>query len=138
LVSLPSLPNTLQELDCSCNQLVKLPQLPNSLKILVCYHNKLVSIPLLPNLLFYLNVRNNQIVYLPQLPNSLKMLIGVNNPIYKFIRPYPYSLNISKKQIIILGKFRDLYYCIKYKEHFRKWLWGLRENKVKEEFQPDR
>jgi hypothetical protein len=28
-----------------------------------------------------------------------------------------------KKNIKILNDFRHLYYCLKFKTHFRKWLW---------------
>ena len=126
----------LKTLCCVDNQLVTLPLLPNSLEILCCNDNKLVSLPPLPNSLKLLYCNNNQLTSLPPLPNSLEILFCKNNPTDEFI--HPYNLDVLKKETITLGKFRDLYYCIKYKNKFRKWLWKSREKKVKEEYHPDR
>ena len=155
LSSLPPLPNSLRELYCSSNQLVSLPPLPNSLQELICSNNQLVSLPLLPNSLQRLHCGNNQLVSLPPLPNSLQRLHCGNNQLVSL--PFPNSLiylyycknpiyniinsdnvDVAKKNIKILNKFRDLYYCIKYKKYFVKWLWKSREKKIQEEFHPNR
>ena len=43
------LPNSLQKLYCSYNELKELPKLPNSLQILYCEYNELKELPKLPN-----------------------------------------------------------------------------------------
>ena len=136
LISLPPLPNSLTGLDCYSNKLVTLPPLPNSLKILNCDNNKLVSLPQLPNSLIQLKCYNNQLVHISSPPDSLRYFIFANNPIHYTITTYNY--NAYKENLRTLNKFRDLYYCIKYKNKFRKWLWSIREKKVKEEYHPDR
>ena len=138
LSSLYPLPNSLEILFCDDNQLVSLPSLPNSLEILRCYNNQLVTLPPLPNSLKLLYCNNNQLTSLPPLPNSLEILFCKNNPTDEFINPYTYSIIDTKKHVKILNKFINLYYCIKYKNKFRKWLWDIREKKVKEEYHPDR
>ena len=133
---LPPLPNSLEILFCDDNQLVSIPSLPNSLEILRCYNNQLVTLPPLPNSLRILYCNNNQLTSLPPLPNSLEILFCKNNPTDEFI--HPYNLDVLKKETITLSKFRDLYYCIKYKTKFRKWLWDIREKKIQEKYHPDR
>jgi len=136
LVSLPPLPNSLQKLHCGNNKLVSLPLLPNSLEQLFCYDNKLTSLPPLPNSLEELYCDSNKLVSLPPLPNLLRELLYVNNPIDDVLKPN--NINVTKANVRILNNFRFLYHCIKYKNKLRKWLWKSRENKVKEEFHPDR
>jgi len=44
---------------------------------------------------------------------------------------------ILKKQIIVLNRFRSLFYSLKYKRQFRKWLWiNVKEKKIKEKYSP--
>jgi Leucine-rich repeat (LRR) protein len=74
LVSLPTLPDSLQILYCSDNKLVSLPTLPDSLQILDCYNNNLVSLPTLPDSLQILSCQYNNLVSLPTLPDSLQIL----------------------------------------------------------------
>ena len=136
LVSLPPLPNSLKLLGCRDNNLTSLPSLPDSLEALICGSNQLVSLPSLPNSLKQLRCFDNKLVYLPPLPNSLEILFCKNNPTDEFI--HPYNLDVLKKETITLSKFRDLYYCIKYKFKFIKWLWKSREKKIQEEYHPDR
>ena len=136
LNSLPSLPNSLLTLWCYGNQLNYLPPLPNSLNMLRCDHNQLVSLPLLPDSLMLLRCDYNQLVSLPLLPNSLLDFDCSYNPVYNIIDSD--KLNVVKAKVKILNQFRLLYYCIKYKERLRKWLWDVRENKAKEEYHPDR
>ena len=39
-------------------------------------------------------------------------------------------------QIKIINKFRDLYYHLKFKKHFIKWLWKSKEKKIMEKYHP--
>ena len=136
LVSLPFLPDSLQILWCSDNKLTSIHLLPNSIQILYCDNNQLVFLPLLPNSLGLLNINNNQFVSLPLLPDSLYGFWYSENPTFEII--FSFHINVVKKKIKIINQFRNLYYCIKYKRQFSKWLWDIREKKVKEEFHPDR
>jgi len=78
-----------------------LPTLPQNLEILHCFCNKLTS--------------------LPTLPKNLKKICFYNNYISKIVN---FNCLIKIKQHIqILNNFRYLYYCLKFKKHFRKWLW---------------
>ena len=137
LISLPPLPDSLEELWSGYNRLSSLPLLPNSLQQLNCRFNQLVSLPSLPNSLYYLSCDNNQLVTLPLLSNSIEILYCHDNPLEEFVDVYDLVDNV-KEYIVTLNKFRSLYYCIKYKNKFRKWLWDVRENKAKEEYHPDR
>ena len=79
LTLLPNLPNSLKGLYCSNNQLISLPELPNSLEELRCSNNQLTSLPNLSNSLIELYCRNNNLKSLPDLPNSLQRLYCHNN-----------------------------------------------------------
>jgi uncharacterized repeat protein (TIGR01451 family) len=79
LTSLPTLPSNLQELDCGGNQLTSLPTLPSSLQELQCSNNKLTSLLTLPSNLEYLDCAKNQLTSLPTLPSSLKFLSSDQN-----------------------------------------------------------
>ena len=135
---LNSLPDDIEEINVFYKELSYLPDLSRftNLKYLYCSHNQFISLPLLPDSLQELYCYNNQLSSLYPLPNSLEILFCKNNPTDEFI--HPYNLDVLKKETITLSKFRDLYYCIKYKTKFRKWLWDIREKKVKEEYHPDR
>ncbi len=53
--SLPELPSTLEELNCSYTQITSLPALPKTLKLLKCFETPLTSLPELPEGLEWLN-----------------------------------------------------------------------------------
>jgi uncharacterized repeat protein (TIGR01451 family) len=72
------LPNLLNTLNCSNNQLLAIPEIPN-LYNLDCSNNQLSTLPVLPNSLIYLTCNNNQLMMLPNLPNSLQFLWCYNN-----------------------------------------------------------
>jgi len=139
--SITSLPNltrfkNLKVLDCSNNQLTLLPTLPRNLKILYCFNNQLMSLPTLPRNLKQLDCFNNQLMSLPTLPQNLEILYFYNNPIYKTIN-YGNLIKI-KQNIQILNNFRHLYYCLKFKKQFRKWLWEkVREPIAKKLYDPN-
>ena len=156
LTSLPSLPQNLITLDCSNNKLTSLPILPQNLHKLDCCNNKLTSLPTLPQNLQELYCSNNQLtylsalpqnlqelycyynklIYLPILPQILQIFDCFNNPIYEIVNNN--SLIKTKQNIQILNNFRHLYYCLKFKNQFRKWLWEkVREPNVKKLYNPN-
>ena len=87
-----------------------------------CGYNQLTSLPNLPETLEYLYCEINQLTSLPNLPETLEHFHCSNNPIYEIIGNH--SLNIIRQNIKKINRFRELYYCIKYKNKFREWLWG--------------
>jgi len=155
LTSLPTLPENLKELNCSMNDLTSIPSLPQNLKELYCHNNRLTSLPTLPqnlkeldfdynrlNLLPTLpqnlkkfNCSHNQLNLLPTLPQNLTILYCSVNPIYEIVNSD--SMIQTKKNIQILNNFCHLYYCLKLKKQFRKWLWEkVREPNVKKIYNP--
>jgi len=140
LSSLPMLPETLERLFCSNNQLSSLPMLPETLERLFCYNNQLSYLPTLPKNLKELYCSNNRLSSLPMLPETLERLYCYNNPIYKIIYKIVNNDTLFqiKKNIQILNNFRHLYYCLKFKKQFRKWLWEtVREPSAKKLYHPD-
>jgi hypothetical protein len=72
LTALPAmLPIKLEQLKCENNKLNALPALPNSLLILFCSDNLLSDLPALPNNLDNLTCNDNFLMSLPPLPNKL-------------------------------------------------------------------
>lgn len=82
LATLPTLPKSLKELLCVGNRLTTLPALPESLKSLYCADNCLTALPPLPESLKVLECRLNFLNALPTLPSKLKALVCPHNEIY--------------------------------------------------------
>jgi Leucine-rich repeat (LRR) protein len=165
IVSLTDFPN-LEELLCSNNQLTRLPNMPK-IRVIYCLNNKLTSITPLPKLqnLTYLYCTNNKIKYLPKMPqilaiycynNELKNLPDISNIKY---------INVNNNHLInnfgivesgnefdvysstyrciliknnrIFNRFRELYFCFKFKKQLMYWLWELvRKNKIEQIYHP--
>ena len=116
----------LTKLDCSENQLSELPHLNDNLIYLYCSSNQLTELPPLNDNLIYLICYYNQLTELPHLNNKLQFLDCSDNNI-KNIN------NIIK----ILRNFRYTYYLLKFKKHFKRWLWEkVREPKIMAKFHP--
>ena len=79
LTSLPLLPVSLHHLDCTGNKLSVLPVLPVSLTKLRCKDNPLSSLPNLPDNLEELDIEFTNISNLPVLPTSLTWLLFSGN-----------------------------------------------------------
>jgi len=92
---LPPLPNTLQKLYCSNNQLTRLPDLPNSLQYLDCDYNELTNLPDLPNTLRTLYCGDNKLTTLPILPNLLEIKCYGNPYNFATLPELPSSLKIN-------------------------------------------
>ncbi len=93
LTSLPTLPSSLLELNCSNNLLTSLPSIPSNLQGLSCKGNLLTTLPVLPTFMSGLEASYNNISclpFLPEVPNDI-FLQGnpiscvPNYPLYTFI-----------------------------------------------------
>jgi hypothetical protein len=136
LTYLPILPKTLKELNCSDNELIYLPILPETLEELNCSYNKLTDLPTLPKNINMLNCCHNKLKYLPCQLFNIEYLDISNNPKYKIIDNT--DLKIVKKNINTINNFRHIYYCIKFRNQFRKWLWErVKEPKIIKKYNPN-
>ena len=121
---------------CSNNELSCLPLLPAKLEYLRCDNNYITHIPYFPDNLKFVEFSNNQIELLPQLPISLSYLVCDGNPICQIIDAYE-THDVIINKLNILYKFRYLFYSLKLKTKFRRWLWErIREPKIKSSFSP--
>ena len=131
LTYLPPLNNTLTQLDCTGNKLTELPPLNNNLTYLYCSFNCLTSLPLLNDNLTVLYCSYNQLTWLPPLNNNLTYLYCCYNNIYNE------NIYTNKNIIKILRNFRNTNYLLKFKKHFKRWLWEkVREPKIMAKFHP--
>jgi Leucine-rich repeat (LRR) protein len=131
LRKLPPLNDNLKQLDCDNNELTKLPPLNDDLNALECYKNKLTELPHLNDNLEYLDCHHNQLTWLPLLNNKLKHLDCADNNIFNT------NIYLYENKISILRNFRYTYYCLKFKNHFKRWLWEkVREPKIMAKFHP--
>ena len=144
LTSLPELPCSLRVLYCQGNRLTSLPKLPDNIYDLRCERNQLTSIPALPKKLQEFNCSNNRLYLIPELPNDLQELVCHGNPLYELINRvhsgiyYGDALEMIKMHIKTLNRFRDLYYCLRFKTQFRRWLWErIREPKIQKQYHPE-
>jgi hypothetical protein len=98
---------------------------------------------MLPETLKRLFCTNNKLTLLPTLPQNLKILSYSNIAIYKPVNSnslinYRINLIQIKKNVQIINNFRHLYYCLKFKKQFRKWLWEkVREPSAKKLYNPN-
>jgi len=100
-----------------------------------CSYNQLTYLPTLNENLEDLNCSCNQLTYLPVLNEKLECLNLKENPIYQLI---PYNgIKTLRQKIQILTNFKHLYFSLKFKNPFRRWLWELvREPKIALKFHP--
>ena len=91
--------------------------------------------PTLPQNLITLYCHNNKLTSLPTLPQNLITLYCHNNPISEIVNNT--SLIEINRDIRTLNNFRYLYYFLKFKKQFRKWLWEkVREPNAKKRYDP--
>jgi hypothetical protein len=124
LTQLPTLPSTLEFLDCTNNQLTQLPTLPPTLKYLLCSNNQLITqLPTLPSTLEFLDCRYNLLPFDHEI-NNINMMME-------------YIIEMRNKNNIFI-RFKELFYAVKYKKQFRHWLWvRIREPKIRIKYHPD-
>ena len=136
LTSLPQLNENLEILFCENNKLTSLPQLNENLISLNCRCNELISLPQLNKKLETVWCSNNNLTSLPDLNENLEFISFINNPIYLIIND-SFSIDKIKPQIQTLNNFRHLYYSLKFKTQFRKWLWvKVREPRIIKKYHP--
>ena len=102
LTTLPTLPNTLKVLDCSNNiMLSSLPNLPDILERLLCYNDALTSLPTLPSALKIMQCNDNGLTSLPNLPDTLELLHVNNNELIALpnLPPNLKTLDCSKNRL---------------------------------------
>ena len=142
LTSLPPLNENLRILVCCDNKLTSLPPLNENLSELQCNNNQLTSLPPLNKNLKTLICNNNHLTSFPNLNKNLKILDMGNNPVYDVLYDLDniiktYEIPIKTNKILkIINKFRSLYYQLKFKKHFIKWLWKSRERYFAEKYHP--
>lgn len=109
LLSLPFLPEYVQELHCDNNRLSFLPTLPSSLRRLSCNNNFLRNLPKLPKSLLFLHCSKNYLNALPSLPKNLLELDCPFNRIYRFpkLPSQLYFLRVSHNRLQYLPLLPD-------------------------------
>ncbi len=137
LTVLPTLPDNLRTLYCDNNQLKYLPKLSTDLRALYCNSNQLTHLPTLPEKKIQtLYCSYNQLYFLPILPDKLEFFDCIGNPIYNILQDK--DMVDIKRIIKNLNVCRYIFYCIKYKKHFKYWLWELiRQPKIIQKYHPN-
>lgn len=163
---LPKLNKHLYSINCCHNELVELPEFNDKLRELHASYNDLITIPSFKDGLTYpyynsqgfrlgpsINLGNNYICKLPMFNSSRGYLdsciIISNNPIYNELKKrhselagdsgtLKSSLNLIHDHMHdILYRFGSLFYSLKYKKKFIKWMYGkLREERIQFEMHP--
>jgi hypothetical protein len=135
LTSLPNFNKNLDSVNCSNNKITCLPTLNEYLETLYCSNNHLRFLPTFNENLRVFNCENNDITYFPSLNIKLEYLSFSNNPIYSTL--YNNYFNVIKINIETLIRFRHLYYYLKFKNRFKKWLWErVREPIIIQKYHP--
>lgn len=142
LINLPSFPSSLKELNCNQNQLHRLPDFPSSLTYISCSYNELKCLPKLPVLLKVIYCDYNNLSNLPELPDALIKISLYGNPfVLRYENESPIlndKLEKLKKEIKTIIRLNELFYALKFKNQFRRWLWELiREPKIRAKYHPD-
>ena len=138
LNSLPPLNENLKNLYCSYNELTSLPSLNKKLKKkLYCDRNPLTLFPPLNNELKYLLWKTYLIYDLLILIIDFELEIQIEHDDCEL----DIIENDFKEQLNeilnIINKFRHLYYSLKFKKNFIKWLWKSREKQIMEKYHPN-
>ena len=137
---LNSLPEDVEKIDVSYKKLTYLPDLSRfkNLQILNCHFNNLTSLPQLNNKLKILHCSYNELTLLPQLNEELIELYCSNNFIPQILINDGFILETKRNLINNVAKCRYRIMCLKYKEHFRRWLWiKVRLPRIQNHYHPD-
>lgn len=140
LTYLPSLSRFTQltKLNVSYNNLTYLPKLPNNLLYLYCFHNKLTCLPELPDTLLYIYCCYNPFIYDVESYDCYKYGVYGNNIYDIDVYDNEGDIEILNHDIKIVNSFRRLFYCLKFKKQFMRWLWErIRLPKIKFECKPE-
>ena len=147
LTYLPKLNDWLEFLSCFKNQLTYLPELNHSLRYLYCNNNQLTFLPQLNKSLSALECSYNRLTFLPQLNDSLQYLNCTQNPLPDIIlnmleknaNVYEEKINRINHITNCLHRCKMLFWCLKYKQKFRDWLWlKVRLPKIENMYHPSK
>ena len=100
LESLCNLPETIEYLDISNNQIRKIVRLPRSLTQFICSNNHLYELPYIPDTVERLRIENNFIKNLVNFPLHLKFFHCHHNNLPEHIMKY---LINNKKNLLTIG-----------------------------------
>ena len=125
----------LNYLNCCSNQLTSLPPLNEKLEKLYCLNNKLTSFPPLNNELKYLLWNTNLIYDLLILIIDFELEIEIEYDDCELEIEDDFKERLNEI-LNIINKFRSLYYTLKFKKHFIKWLWKCKKNQIMEKYHP--
>lgn len=146
LDELPVLPPSLMKLYCGRNRrLSRLPRIPESLVELQCTQCRIASLPRLPEGLRYLGVADNPIGCMENIPTGLEYRIALDSPLGQVIAPRMSQFDAVlwrqelRRNLQTLNRFRELYYTMKYKRQFWRWMWNKsRIARIERDNHPDR
>lgn len=129
LKTLPNLPDTITYLAFGYNYISKINILPKKLKELHCYYNLLIELPNIPQNLKSLQCYGNKLRWLPYIPESVT---SFNCHLNEFPELIKTQHNDLAKKIFInkIYIFRNLFYSLKFKNKFIKWLKKIKLNKT--------
>ena len=109
------LPNSLECLFCSYNQLISLPNLPDSLKVLNCENNQLTSLPDLSHFDNDISIYFNQSLPIKYIPYNTKIKLYEYEPNQINIEDYPYNPITNQKEL----------------DKYMKYVLNFNKNKIK-------
>ena len=143
------LPTKLMELIVeNCPMVEKLPPLPLNLNKFVCIGTSVRELPGLPEDLYMMFCCENQLNRLPKIPTGLRYLRCAGNPfadIPWIVDLYEYGsgsgvtisqIQIDRKKLETIIRFREMYFAVRLREKFKRWLWRPREREAMEEMSP--
>ena len=153
--TLPALPAKLSELVLEhLPNLERLPALPLNLGKLICIHTSVSELPELPEKnLYALYCWENRLESLPYIPKGagLMSIRCYGNPFRKmpWIDLLHYSdgsggaitsskMKVDRESIETVRAFREMYYAVRLRERFKRWLWRPREREAMAELHPSR
>jgi len=160
-----SIPDDVETINVSYSNIPYIPPLHRftHLRRFYCRSNRLTSLPPFPPRLEIVSFNNNTITELPAFPPYLRSLSCISNALYTFpsIEDIPLTnvdllgnpitrvLNIQERGsygtnsyylriIRVLWRFRFLYWSLRWKRSFHRWLWASRENRIRSLYHPNR
>jgi len=137
LEQLPPLPCELSLFTCVDTSVRELPPLPEFLYRLYCWNNELVDLPRIPPNLRYLRCANNPFTLSPWI-NALHKEVPQQQDIMQDDMFSYGQLYVDIKEIQTIYRFREMYYAVRFREQFRRWLWIPRERTIKRNLHPER
>jgi hypothetical protein len=69
------------------------------------------------------------------LPETLQTIHFENNPMSEYFNAF--DIDLLRKQVSIVYKFRSTYYHLKFKQRFRNLLWTKREERARIFYSPE-